>query len=85
MGDHEKAELVNYLNHLQIGVAFNYVPKAASGKESLYTEISVMQDVRALEPIKKERPQLYLEMAKRASVSEGGRFYLLDAIRGIQK
>ncbi|MBI9087187.1 MAG: hypothetical protein JEZ11_26570 [Desulfobacterales bacterium] len=85
MGNSEKAEMVNYLNHLQIGVAFNYVPKGASSEGNLYTDISVMQDVRALDPIKKELPQLYSEMAKRASVSNGGRFYMLDAIRGIQK
>ena len=85
MGDSDKAALVNHLNNLQIGVAFNYVPRAKAGEENLYTDISVMQDVRALDPIKEELPQLYSEMAKRAAASEGGRFYLLDAIRGIQK
>lgn len=85
VGDHEKAALVNYLNHLQIGVAFNYVPRVGFGEKNLYTDISVMQDVRALDPIKDELPHLYSEMTRRASAAEGGRFYLLDAIRGIQK
>lgn len=85
MGNREKAEMVRYLNQLQIGVAFNYVPTGLSSERNLHTDISVMQDVRALDPIRKERPHLYSEMAKRASVSEEGRFYLLDSIRGIQK
>ncbi|MGM0453089.1 MAG: hypothetical protein ACQERN_07980 [Thermodesulfobacteriota bacterium] len=85
MGDNEKAILVNYLNQQQIGVAFNYVPGDAPGDETLYADISVMQDMRALEPIKEKLPRLYSEMAKRAANAEGGRFYLLDAIRGLQK
>ena len=53
-----------------------------SGQNKLYTQISVMHNVRALEPLKNELPQLYSEINKRASFSEAGHFYLLDSIRG---
>jgi hypothetical protein len=85
MGRDQKQALATHLNHLQIGVAFNYVPRGGSGEDKLYTDISVMQDVRALDPIREALPLLYSEMNKRATASEEGRFYLLDAIRGIQK
>ncbi|RKX84308.1 MAG: hypothetical protein DRP58_07440 [Spirochaetes bacterium] len=76
-------EVLNSLNHLQFGIAFHYVlPKSNTGEEKLLTNISVMHDFRALESIKDNLPQLYSEIDKRASVSEAGKYYLLDSMRG---
>jgi len=85
LGETAKAILVDNLNHHQIGVAFHYIPRDADGEENIHTDISVMQDLRALEPIREELPLLYSELSKRAAFSEGGRFYLLETIRGVQK
>lgn len=82
MGSYEKESLVNSLKNLQLGISFNYVPHD-SGEENMYTNISVMHDFRALEPIKDDLPQLYMEISKKASVSEVGRFYFMDSIRGV--
>ena len=82
VGSTEMDVVTNSLNHLQFGIAFSYVPESDSGQNKLYTQISVMHNVRALEPLKNELPQLYSEINKRASFSEAGHFYLLDSIRG---
>ena len=82
MGLAERNAILNYLNNLQFVVSFNYVPQSSSGEERLFTNISVMHDFRALEPIKDNLPLLYSEISKRAVVSEAGKFYLLDSIRG---
>ena len=56
--------------------------RSESGREKLCTNISIMHDLRALDPIKQMVPQVYAEIRKRAYPSEAGRFYLLDAIKG---
>jgi len=85
MGKDEKDLIMNSLKSLQLGVSFNYVPHSDSGESKLFTNISVMHDFRALEPIKDNLPLLYSEINKRTSVSEAGKFYLLDSIRGFRK
>lgn len=82
VGSTERDVVTSSLNHLQFGIAFSYVPESDSGKNKLYTQISVMHNVRAIEPLKDELPQLYSEINKRATFSEAGHFYLLDSIRG---
>lgn len=77
-----KRTLVQALKAMQLGIAFNYVPLLATGDERLFTNLSVMHDVKALEPIRNMLPQIYSEITKRAYVSENGRFYLLDSIKG---
>lgn len=72
------------LNRMQIGISFNYVPNRSSGEEKLCTDISVMQDVRALEAIKERLPQVYSEITKSSTVTEAGKYYLLEAIRGFR-
>jgi DNA-binding Lrp family transcriptional regulator len=42
----------------------------------------VLHDLRALELLRKNLPQIYKEIEKRVGVSEAGRFYLLDSIEG---
>jgi hypothetical protein len=70
------------LNYLQIGISFNYIPLPAGSSESMVTLISVLHDLRALELLRKNLPQVYHEIEKRVSVSEAGRYYLLDSIEG---
>ena len=67
---------------MQRVILFNYVPHTETGEERLYTNISIMHDFRALEPLKKQLPQLYSTINKMAPVSEAGKFYLLDSMRG---
>jgi len=85
MGRNERDLVVNSLKKLQLGISFNYVPQSDSGEDKLFTNTCVMHDFRALEPIKNNLPLLYLEINKRASVSEAGKFYLLDSIREHKK
>ena len=74
--------LLRALGESQLGVAFNYVPRSRTGEEKLYTNLSVMHDMKALEPIRNVLPQIYTEINKRVCVSDIGRFYLLDSIKG---
>lgn len=77
-----KNVVIDSLRRLQVGISFNYLLQSDSDGEKLCTTISVMHDIRALDPIKDIVPQVYAEINKRTSRSEAGRFYLLDAIKG---
>ncbi|MDY7031306.1 MAG: hypothetical protein SVY10_05275, partial [Thermodesulfobacteriota bacterium] len=77
--------LMNSLKSSQLGVSLNYVPQSFYEEEKMFINISVMHDFRALEPIKDNLPVLYSEINKRTYVSEAGKFYLLDSIRGFAK
>lgn len=70
------------LNYLLIGVSLNYVPLSDSGENRMCTHISILHDLRALESLKNNLPQVYSEISKGAFISEAGRFYLLDTIEG---
>jgi hypothetical protein len=70
------------LNYLQIGVSLSYVSLADPVEDRMFTQVSVLHDFRALEPLRKNLPQVYTEMSKRASITEAGRYYLLDSIDG---
>jgi len=70
------------LNHLQTGVSLSFLPASASADERLFSHIAVLHDFRALDSLKKNLPAVYSEIGKRLSVSEAGRFYLLDSIKG---
>jgi hypothetical protein len=70
------------LNFMQTAVSFSYLPAAAVGDGKLFTQISILHDLRALEPLRKSLPAVYAEMSKRAFTAEAGRFYLLDSITG---
>lgn len=82
MGSDEKSAVMSSLKNQQFGISFNYVPQFDSGEEKMVTSISVMHNFRALEPIEENLPRLYSEIDKKTSVSEAGKFYLLDSIRG---
>ncbi len=82
IGIDERDVVMNSLNHLQRIISFNYIPKTGNVEEKMVTNISVMHDVRALEPIKAYLPELYSEINKKAPISEAGKFYLLESIKG---
>jgi hypothetical protein len=48
----------------------------------MVTLISVLHDLRALELLRKNLPQVYGEIKKHIHTSEAGSFYLLDSIEG---
>ena len=70
------------LNHLQTGISLSFLPADASADERLFSHIAVLHDYRALDSLKKNLPSVYSEIGKRLSVSEAGRYYLLDSIKG---
>ncbi|MFH2063658.1 MAG: hypothetical protein ABIK15_00495 [Pseudomonadota bacterium] len=82
LGLHEKDVVVASLNQLKLGVAFTYTMKEHAGKQKLFTHISVLHNVKALETIRRHLPKLYSEINKRIPISDTRRFYLLDSIRG---
>jgi hypothetical protein len=79
---HKKDAVASLLNNSQVGILFSYVPQAGFGEEKLFTNFSVMHNFKALEPIKHDLHQVYSEISKKASVTEAGKFYLLDSFRG---
>jgi hypothetical protein len=70
------------LNTLQTAVSLSYMPAADAGDEKLLTQVSILHDLRALDPLRGSLPAVYAELNKRAFSSEAGRFYLLDSITG---
>ena len=82
IGTNGKDAVMKSLRNSQLGILFNYVPRSGDGEKKLFTNVSVMHDVKALEPIKKKLPQLYSIIDRMASVTEAGKYYLLDSMRG---
>ncbi len=70
------------LNHLQIGISLSYILLSDCQHDRMHTDISVLHDLRALEPLRKNLPHVYSAVVKQAMISEAGRFYLLDSING---
>jgi hypothetical protein len=84
MAPEDKNAIAETLNNQQRVISFNYIPHSDSGEEKMYTNISVMHDLRALEPLKDHFPNLYNEISENAPTSDAGKFYLLDSIKGCQ-
>jgi len=81
--DFNKTNLIKpILNYLQIGVSLSYFLLSDYHRDRLHTNISVLHDLRALEPLRKNLPQVYSAVVERALSSEVGRYYLLDTING---
>lgn len=78
----EKEAMLNFVNDRKLSISFHCLPLTGNADGKLCTDISIMQDLRVLESIKKEMPHLYSELNKRAAISEAGKYYLLDTIRG---
>jgi hypothetical protein len=70
------------LNYLQIGISFNYMLAADEQDDRMFTHISVLHDLRALEQLRKNLPEVYTAISKHRFVTESGRYYLLDSING---
>jgi hypothetical protein len=70
------------LNFMQTAVSLSYLPVTETGEEKLLTQISILHDLRALDPLRKSLPNVYAEISRRAFSSEAGRYYLLDSITG---
>lgn len=73
--------LTNVINNSQFGISFNYIPKSDSGEQEIVTSLSVMHNLKALESLKDDLPQVYSEIDKRSSVTVAGKYYLLDSFR----
>lgn len=84
MAPDEKSAIAESLNNQQRVISFNYIPHSNSGEEKMHTNISVMHDVRALEPFKDHFPNLFNEIFESTPTSDAGKFYLLDSIKGCQ-
>jgi hypothetical protein len=76
--------ITDTLNNNQSIVFFNYVPTSGPGQQKLFTNISVMHDLKALESIKDRVPRVYSEIIKKTTDSDAGKLYLLDSMRGYQ-
>ena len=81
---HEKDTIADSLNKFQSIISFNFVALSGAEKNKLCTNISVMHDFRALEPIKSQLPGIYSAINKKVQVSDAGKLYLLDSMRGYQ-
>ncbi len=70
------------LNYLQIGISLNYLLATDGHNDRMYTHISVLHDLRALEPLRKNLPRVYDSVAKHGFATETGQYYVLDSING---
>lgn len=70
------------LNYLQTAVSLSYQLSGTDGDERLRTDMCILHDLRAIEPLRKSLPAVYAEMNRRAFSTEAGRFYVLDSIAG---
>ncbi|MBI9091998.1 MAG: hypothetical protein JEZ12_22525 [Desulfobacterium sp.] len=84
MGPREKMLITKVLNQEQFGLSLNYIPQHGEFNARLITSIFVMQNLKALDPIKTLAPQLYSTINSNAAISEAGTFYLIDSIRGVR-
>lgn len=84
MDPEAKSTIADKLNIQQRVISFNYIPHSPKGEEKMHTNISVMHDLRALEPLKSYFPNLFKKICKNAPASDAGKFYLLDSMRGAQ-
>lgn len=74
--------ILRSLNTHQMGVSFSYASREGFGDPLPITCISVLHDVKALEPVRQDVPQLYAEISRQATRSEAGKCYLLESIKG---
>ena len=70
------------LNHLQIGISLSYILLSDSEQDRMHTDISILHDLRALEPLRKNLPRVYSELEKRAMISYAVFFLIQDTING---
>ena len=73
--------VIHSLNARQMAISFSFVPQGLGDFRAM-TCISVLHDVRALEPFRQDAPELYAEINRKATQSEAGKYYLLESIKG---
>jgi hypothetical protein len=78
----QQAGVIRALKSLKTGVSFSFAPLEGFGDPRALTSISVMHDVKALEPVRQDAPQLYAEIIRKATLTEAGKYYLLESIKG---
>ena len=84
LNDQSSKLLKQTLNLYQVGVSLNTLSNKDTRIEELCTDISVLHNLRALEPIKNKLPSIVDELSKKAANCDAGQFYLLDTIRGVR-
>ena len=82
IGSNQRKMIKPILNYMQIGISLNYMLTADEQDERMYTHISVLHDFRALDPLRKNLPDVYAAVSKHGFFTESGRYYLLDSIDG---
>lgn len=82
MGPNRRNLIKPILNYLQIGISLNYMLVTDERDDRMFTHISVLHDFRALEPLRKNLPDVYAAVTKHGFVTDSGRYYLLDSING---
>lgn len=82
LNDPAAMDVIDALNALQTGVSFSFACQEGYGDPRSTTSISIMHDLKALEPVREVVPDLYAAINRQATVSEAGKFYLLESIKG---
>ena len=77
-----RRSVIESLNEHQMAVSFSYAASDGYGDPRAVTCISVLHDVKALEALRSTAPQAFAAITRMATVSEAGRFYLLEDIQG---
>lgn len=84
MGIEEKMTLIKSLKNLQHTVSFHYIPEEGKGEDKYCTDISILHNFKAFEFLKDLMPKLYSEIDGKIPMSDIGKFYLLDSMKGCQ-
>jgi hypothetical protein len=82
LGPNQQNLIKPILNYLQIGVSLNFLPRADTEEGRMHTHTSVLHDIRAVEPLRKNLAKVYAEIQKRTFDSDAGVYYLLDSFDG---
>ncbi|MCP3923519.1 MAG: hypothetical protein GY714_13150 [Desulfobacterales bacterium] len=78
----QKGNFAEILNSFQRVVSFSKLTDNDEGERGLYTNISVMHDLRALDDVKQYIPDLYTQIEQETPLTDAGKLYLLDSMSG---
>jgi hypothetical protein len=78
----QRQSVIASLNQQQVGVSVNSMETEVHGLPRALTQIAVLHNMRALEALKADVPEVYSRVNARASLSEAGKYYLLESIQG---
>ena len=77
--------ITNVISNHQFAVMFNYMPLSEDSEGRVFSNLSLMHRLQALDAIREAVPQVYSEINNRAATNEVGKYYLLDCFRGYQE